>query len=142
MNTFIKVYASEVPNSKISLEKPVSISSLYVGIYYLDPNIKNYLQQFKSLYFWDLLKLASKHINEGDHLYIKTKSRIYHGIIDKIINDPSGYLGKSIGWKTRNENTSYTKIIVFNSIGKIPTKEIPGIRIEVCEPIEKNFYKV
>lgn len=140
-NSYLKIYASVVPNTKISLQQKVAVSEFEKFL--KDGSKINMVQEMKHVYMWDFGVTASKHLKKGDIIWILTGDKLYETKLSFIIQDKEGLIGDEIGW-SRQFGSPWKNVSIFSSCIKherIPEWVNSYSRGEK-NSLAKNFYKV
>lgn len=140
-NGYLKIYKSKVPNTNISLEKKVPVSEFID--YVRGADHKNLLSEMGYVYMWDFGVNATKHLKEGDKIWILTGDKLYETELKFIIKDEKGEIGDTIGWY-RQFNAPWKNVAVFKSCVKhdrIPRWIQPYSKKQKSS-IARNFYKI
>lgn len=140
-NSFIKIYASLVPNTKISLQQKVAVSEFEEFL--KDGSKKTMLQEIKHVYMWDFGVNASKHLKKGDKIWILTGDKLYETDLLFIIKDELGQIGDAIGW-ARQFGGAWKNVAIFSSCNehdRIPDW-VHSYSKRQKRSIAKNFYKI
>jgi hypothetical protein len=140
---YIQIYKTEVPNAKITLDKPVVIEDIYNKINGL--SVKMALQKLlplERLYFWDFGVRASKELKEGVDATIICRLKKYDCKIIVTINDPGGELGDVLGW-VRQFHTPWKNVCALKilNIEEITPQNLQALKDNSVK-ITKSFYKV
>ena len=108
---YLKIYKTEVPNTKVSLIKKVDVSQFLEFV--KDESKREYLRDKKQVYMWDFGVKATRYLNKNDTIWILTGNKLFETQLEFIINDPEGKIGDSIGW-TRQFKSPWKNVAILN----------------------------
>ena len=108
---YLKIYKTEVPNTKVSLIKKVDVSQFLEFV--KEESKREYLKDKKQVYMWDFGVKATRYLNKNDTIWILTGNKLFETQLEFIINDPEGKIGDSIGW-TRQFKSPWKNVAILN----------------------------
>lgn len=138
---FVKVYASSVPNTKVSLDGKVPVASFLELV--SEPGQRNQLLEFGEVYMWDFGVRATKYLEPGDTLWIVTGEVAYEATLAFVIKDEEGHIGDKIGW-SRQFKQPWKNVAILSSC--IKHNQLPSwLRTYIAgneDSLVKNFYTI
>ncbi|MBP7527189.1 MAG: HNH endonuclease [Syntrophorhabdaceae bacterium] len=140
---YIRIYKTEVPNAKKTLDTAVVLNDVYQQI--KNSILKDTFREILphgSLYFWDFGVKAGRELKNGMSVSIICGNKKYDCLLIEIIEDPKGELGDIFGW-ARQFQAPWKNVCALTMLNEehISSDNIVKI-VSKTMPVTKSFLKV